>query len=81
MTAKGIPDNLKAAPMVYNVERHPSLTAQRIHLAQQAADLSKEDLEKRAAEAQVDLAGATTKEAMVEAARAQVRGADANKEI
>jgi hypothetical protein len=74
------PDNLKPSPMTYRVERAVSFAAQRAALAQTADSLNAEELEARAREAQIDLSGATTKEARVTAIRAQVRGAESTTE-
>lgn len=70
------PDNLKAAPMTYTVERAASFTTERVSLAQTAESLDVEELEERAAEVQIDLSGTKTKREKVDAIREQVRGSE-----
>jgi hypothetical protein len=74
MSTKGTPDNLKPSPMTYEVTRAADLTTRRIFLAQQAESMTREELEAAAMDAQVDTSGAASKEALVGAVQAQVRG-------
>lgn len=74
MSTNGTPDNLKPSPMTYEVTHAANLATRRIFLAQQAESMTREELQQAAVAAQVDTSQATTKEAMVQAVQAQVRG-------
>lgn len=80
MSKDAVPPNLRSSPMTYEVLRAPSLFHQRETLATDAEGLTVEELKSRATEAQFDLSGASTKEAMVQSIRAQARGIDPSAE-
>lgn len=69
------PQNTKPSPMSYTVEHTPNLRLQRVALAQNADEITRDELKARALDAQVDLSGASTVEDMVKEVRQQVRGA------
>ena len=72
--SKEVPNNLKPSPMTYEVRRIQNPDQMRYALASEADDLTVEQLTARAAEAQFDLRGATSKKAMIDAIRSQARG-------